>query len=115
MPLYVKVIGLLLAGAFFAIPMYMVDRANRRANRDIQTRGYMTEAEILCYTKQKHVYVEYKFTPKGHQVPIISKKRIYGWALNKAPVGSVVKVWYLENAPSISVLEPYLSTQDVAS
>lgn len=115
MSLSLKIIAVLIAVVFFSIPILMGDRLNRRQNRDIQTRGHIAEAEILNYIKQKYLYVEYKFTPKGQQTPIISKKRIGGWPLRRLPVGTVVRVWYLENAPSISVLEPYLANQDAAS
>ncbi len=111
MPLSAKILALLFAGVFFSIPLFMVDIANRRANRDIQTRGLLGEAEILSYTKRKLLYVQYKFTPKGHQAPLVCTKQISGWGFNKSPVGSVVRVWYLENTPSISVLEPYLASQ----
>jgi len=50
MPLAAKILALLLAGAFFFILLFMVDVANRRANRNIQIRGLMGKAEILGYT-----------------------------------------------------------------
>lgn len=112
MPTSVKVIFLIAFVAAFVIPLLNVDRANKRANESIKSKGYMTKAEILGYEKCKHLYVEYKFTPEGSENPIIAKKRVGG---KKLPIGSVVRVWQLRNAPSISVLEPYLANQDAIS
>ena len=72
----------------------------------------MTEAEIIGYEKIKYLYVKYKFTPEGYEAPILARKRVSG---KKLPIESIVRVWHLRNAPSISVLEPYLSSQDAAS
>lgn len=113
MPTIVKVIALVAFALAFLIPLFEIDRTNRRANQSIKSKGYTTEAEILGYEKiYKHLYVEYKFTPEGNDSPIIAKKRIGG---KKLPIGSIVRVWHLRNAPSISVLEPYLSNQVAVS
>lgn len=107
------VTALIAFAAAFLIPLLEIDRTNRRANQSIKSKGYMTEAEILGYEYDgKHLYVEYRFTPEGSDTPIIAKKRIGG---EKLPTGSMVRVWHLKHAPSISVLEPYLSTQDAVS
>lgn len=100
---------------FLAFPAFMADRENRRFNLDIQKRGCVTEASILRYVKQKYIYVEYQYKPDSSQAPITSKKRINGWVFNRVPVGSTVRAWYLINQPTISVLEPYLATQDALS
>ena len=112
MPTFVKVIALIAFAVAFLIPLLEIDRTNRRANQSIKSKGYMTEAEILGYEKDKHLYVKYRFTPEGNDAPIIAKKRIGG---KKLPTGSIVRVWHLRHAPSISVLEPYLSNQDAVS
>jgi hypothetical protein len=111
-PTAVKIAFLIAFAAAFIFPLLNIDRYNRRANESIKSIGYMTEAEILGYEKTKYLYVRYKFTPEGTETPIVVRKRVGG---KKLRIGSVVRVWHLRNAPSISVLEPYLSSQDASS
>jgi hypothetical protein len=87
-------------------------RTNRAAVKDLMERGEVAEAEIVGYTQDELIYVQYKFTTKRGKSVSCNKALLHGG--KRLPVGTKVQVRYLPAHPTISVLEPYASSQNVS-
>jgi hypothetical protein len=94
--------------------LWVIDssRANRAVVKDLMEKGEVTEAEIIGYTQDELIWVQYKFTPKRGEPISCNKALLRGG--KRLPIGTKVSVRYMATHPTISVLEPYASSQNAS-
>src|SRR5688572_27505217 len=78
-------------------------RTNRASVRDLMERGEVGEAEIVGYTQDELIWVQYKFITKRGKAVSCNKALLHGG--KRLAVGTRVPVRYLAAHPTISVLE----------
>jgi hypothetical protein len=113
-PMLWFLIGITLLGIGYSVPFMLAFRAQQKENKHLLATGAESEAVITGYQTRAtryavYHYVQYQFTAaSGNQIDCT--KRI-GQYEQEFPAGTQVKVRYMPQYPSISILLPYAKTQ----
>jgi hypothetical protein len=97
-------------GLVYVLPFFGAVNSEARFNAKLLAEGKCGEAEILGYSVGDVWVVKYRFTPEGFDGPIECSKPLSAFA-ERFPIGTTVKVRYLAQHPSLSILEPYIGAQ----
>jgi hypothetical protein len=109
------VVFLIVVGPMVALPtlwFVLSLRTTRKVAKDLMKNGEVAEAEILGYTQDELIWVQYKFTTSRGKAVSCNKPLLHGY--KRLPIGTKVPVRYMKAHPTISVLEPYAASQDAS-